>query len=236
MIQGHAVRRAAFYVAASPPTWCTLGPARRIFRSNLFYPCLTILAAGNAIDCSGASPYHFEVPRKQACLYLLHAGKWPLIMRRLFVLAALAMAGCSSDPLGARDPLNGHDPLNGRLVENGSATGGEQSNYPSQTLKEQTFVLSNPIPYESKRDATSDDIHTATKLAAKIGRSTGSSGLIAVPVTSAQGATTFADVMVYDASRHSLVNETVYRFSYTPPPGQTLQLDGTTAVFRTSAE
>jgi hypothetical protein len=212
------------------------GPARRTFRSNLFCACLTILAAANAIDCSGASPYHFVPSTKTSLLYLLHSGKWPLIMRRLFVLAALAMAGCSSDPLGARDPLNGHDPLNGRLVENGSATGGEQSNYPSQTLKEQTFVLSNPIPYESKRDATSDDVHTATKLAAKILRSNGSSGLVAVPVTSAQGSTTFADVMVYDASRHSLVNETVYRFSYTPPTGQTLQLDGVTAVFRASAE
>lgn len=157
-------------------------------------------------------------------------------MRRLFVLAALAMAGCSSDPLGARDPLNGHDPLNGRLVENGNAPPGEQTNYPSKTLKEQTFVLSNPIPYESKRDATSDDVHTATKVASKIERSTGSNGLIAVPVASAQGATTFADVMVYDAARHSLVNDTVYRFSYTPPTGQTLQLDGATAVFRTAAE
>ena len=151
-------------------------------------------------------------------------------------MVVLAMAGCSSDPLGARDPLNGHDPLNGRLVENGSATGGEQTNYPSQTLKEQTFVLSNPIPYESKRGATSDDVHTANKLAAKIARSTGSNGLIAVPVSSAQGATTFADVMVYDNARQSLVNDTVYRFSYTPPTGQTLQLDGVTAVFRASAE
>jgi len=157
-------------------------------------------------------------------------------MRRLFVLAALAMAGCSSDPLGARDPLNGHDPLNGRLVENGSATGGEQTNYPSQTLKEQTFVLSNPIRYESRRGATSDDVHTATKLAAKISRSTGSNGLIAVPVSSAQGATTTADVMVYDTSRHTLVNNTVYRFSYTPPAGQTLQLDNVTAVFQVSGE
>ena len=143
-------------------------------------------------------------------------------------MAALAMAGCSSDPLGA------HDPLNGRLVENGGTTG--ERNYPPESLKEQTFVLSNPIPYQSKRDATSDDIHTATKLAAKVGRSTGSSGLIAVPVSSAQGSTTMADVMVYDTGRHTLVNDTVYGFGYTPPNGQTLQLDGTTAVFRASAE
>ena len=156
-------------------------------------------------------------------------------MRRLFVLAALAMAGCSSDPLGARDPLNGHDPLNGRLVENGNGTAGEQ-NYPSQTLKEQTFVLSNPIPYESKRSATSDDVHTATKLAGKIAQSTGNNGLIAIPVSSAQGATTFADVMLYDTARHSVVNNTVYRFSYTPPTGQSLQLDGVTAIFRASAD
>jgi len=155
-------------------------------------------------------------------------------MRRLFCLAAIAMAGCSADPLGARDPLNGHDPLNGRLVENGGSA--EQTNYPPETLKEQTFVLSTPVPYQSKRDATSDDIHTASKLAAKVVRSTGSNGLIAVPVSSAQGATTIADVMVYDTARHALVNNTVYRFGYTPPPGQTLQLDDITAVFRASAE
>jgi hypothetical protein len=155
-------------------------------------------------------------------------------MRRLFCLAVLAMAGCSSDPLGARDPLSGHDPLNGRLVENGGAA--EQTNYPPETLKEQTFVLSNPVPYQSKRDATSEDIRTASKLAIKVMRSTGSNGLIAVPVSSAQGATTIADVMVYDTVRHALVNDTVYRFGYTPPAGQSLQLDGITAVFRASAE
>jgi len=155
-------------------------------------------------------------------------------MRRLFCLAAIAMAGCSADPLGARDPLNGHDPLNGRLVENGGSA--EQANYPPETLKEQTFVLSNPVPYQSKRDATSEDIRAASKLAVKVVRSTGSNGLIAVPVSSAQGATTLADVMVYDTARHALVNNTVYGFGYTPPPGQTLQLDGITAVFRASAE
>ena len=144
------------------------------------------------------------------------------------------MAGCSADPLGARDPLNGHDPRNGRLVEDERTA--EQTNYPPETLREQTFVLSNPVSYESKRDATSDDIRAATKLAAKILRSTGSQGLIAVPVSSAQGTTTIADVMAYDTARRALVNDTVYRFSYTPPAGQTLQLDGVTAVFKASAE
>jgi hypothetical protein len=151
-------------------------------------------------------------------------------MRSLFCLAVIAMAGCSSDPLSE----SGHDPLNGHLVDQGTRDA-ERTNYPPETLREQTFVLSNPISYESKRDGTSDDIHAATKLGGKITRSTGTKGLIAVPVNSAQGATTIADVMVYDTARHSLVNNTVYRFSYTPPAGQTLQLDGITAVFQTRA-
>jgi hypothetical protein len=153
-------------------------------------------------------------------------------MRSLFFLAVVAMAGCSSDPLGAHDPLSGHDPLNGHLVDQGTHDS-EQTNYPPETLKEKTFVLSNPVSYQSKRDGTSDEIRTATKVAAKITRATATRGLIAVPVNSAQGSTTIADVMVYDTARHSLVNNTVYRFSYTPPAGQTLQLDGITAVFQT---
>ena len=155
-------------------------------------------------------------------------------MRSLFFLAVTAMAGCSSDPLGAHDPLSGHDPLNGHLVDQGTRDA-EQTNYPSETLKEKTFVLSNPVSYQSKREGTSDDIHTATKIGAKIARATASNGLIAVPVNSSQGYTTTADIMVYDTARHSLVNNTVYRFSYTPPAGQTLQLDSITAVFQTRA-
>ena len=151
-------------------------------------------------------------------------------MRSLLFFAVIAMAGCSSDPLGAHDPLNGQ--LNGHLVDQGTRDA-EQTNYPPETLKEKTFVLSNPVSYQSKRDGTSDDIHTATKIGAKIARATATTGLIAVPVNAAQGSTTTADVMVYDTARHSLVNNTVYRFSYTPPAGQTLQLDGITAVFQT---
>jgi hypothetical protein len=152
-------------------------------------------------------------------------------MRSLFCLAVIAMAGCSSDPLSG----SGHDPLNGHLVDQGRSDA-ERTNYPPETLKEQTFVLSSPISYESKRDGTSDDIHTAMKLGAKIVRSTGTKGFIAVPVNSAQGTTTIADVMVYDTARHSLLNNTVYRFGYTPPAGQTLQLDAITAVFQTRAD
>ena len=152
-------------------------------------------------------------------------------MRSLFCLAVIAMAGCSSDPLSG----TGHDPLNGHLVDQ-DRSDAERTNYPPETLKEQTFVLSSPISYESKRGGTSDDIRTAMKLGAKIARSSGTKGLIAIPVNSAQGATTIADVMVYDSARHSLVNNTVYRFSYTPPAGQTLQLDGITAVFQTRGE
>jgi hypothetical protein len=141
-------------------------------------------------------------------------------------MVAIAMVGCSSDP------LSGHDPLGGRLVDQ-STREAEQTNYPPETLREQTFVQSNPIPYQSKRDGTSDDIHTASKLGAKLAQATGTKDLIAVPVNSAQGTTTIAEVMIYDPARHSLVNKTVYQFSYTPPAGQTLQLDGITAVFQT---
>jgi len=153
-------------------------------------------------------------------------------MRSLFCLVAIAMVGCSYDPLGAHDPLSGHDPRNGHLVGEGTSDAG-QTNYPPEKLKEQTFVLSNPIAYQSKRDGTSDEIRSASKLAAKVARATTTKGLIAVSVNSAQGATTIADVMVYDTGRHSLLNNTVYRFSYTPPAGQTLQLDSITAVFQT---
>jgi hypothetical protein len=148
---------------------------------------------------------------------------------RSLCLVVIAMVGCSSDP------LSGHDPLNGHLVDEGTRDA-EQASYPPGTLREKTFVLSNPIAYQSKRDGTSDDIHTASRLGAKIARATGTKGLIAVPVNSAQGSTTIADVMVYDTARHSLVNNTVYRFSYTPPAGQTLQLDGITAEFQTRGD
>jgi hypothetical protein len=57
-----------------------------------------------------------------------------------------------------------------------------------------------------------------------------------VPVSSAQGNTTIAEVMAYDPTRHALLNNTVYRFSYTPPAGQTLQLDGVTAVYQTGGK
>jgi hypothetical protein len=150
-------------------------------------------------------------------------------------LVAVAMVGCSSDPLGAHDPLSGHDPLNGHLVDQDTHQS-EQTNYPPETLKEQTFVLSNPVAYQSKRDGTSDDVHAAAKLGAKVAQATGLKSLIAVPVNSAQGSTTIAEVMAYDPARHNLLNHTVYRFSYTPPAGQTLQLDGATAVYQTGGK
>jgi|GEM_PF-3201959 hypothetical protein len=156
-------------------------------------------------------------------------------MRSLFCLVTIAMVGCSSDPLGGHDPLSGHDPLNGHLVDEATKQG-EQTNYPPETLKEQTFVLSTPVPYQSKRDGTSDDIHAASKLGAKVARATGLKGLIAVPVSSAQGSTTIAEVMVYNPARNALANNTVYRFSYTPPVGQTLQLDGGTAIYQTGGK
>jgi hypothetical protein len=189
---------------------------------------------------SGSPPGSVARMTLHAIISLLHEiwlalfaslGTMAADMRSLFCLAVIAMAGCSSDPLSG----SGHDPLNGHLVDQGTRDA-ERANYPPETLREQTFVLSNPISYESKRDGTSDDIRAATKLGGKITRSTGSKGLIAVPVNSAQGATTIADVMVYDTARHSLVNNTVYRFSYTPPAGQPLQLDDITAVFQTRGE
>jgi hypothetical protein len=174
----------------------------------------------------------FRADPENGLALFMSLGKMAAHMRSLFCLVAIAMVGCSFDPLGEHDPLSGHDPLNGHLVDEGTHDA-QQTNYPPEKLKEQTFVLSNPVAYQSKRDSTSDEIHSASKLGAKLARSTAAKGLIAVPVNSAQGATTIADVMVYDTARHDLLNNTVYRFSYTPPAGQTLQLDGVTAVFQT---
>ena len=175
----------------------------------------------------------FRADHEIGLLYLLHSGQWTAVMRSL-CLVVIAMVGCSSDPLGGHDPLSGHDPLKGQLVDQGTRDA-EQASYPPGTLREQTFVLSSPVAYQSKRDGTSDDIKTASKLGGKIVRRTGAKGLIAVPINAAQGNTTIADVMVYDTARHSLVGNTVYRFSYTPPEGQTLQLDGITAEFQSGA-
>ena len=145
-------------------------------------------------------------------------------MRTLFCLVLFALAGCSSDP------------MKGHLVDSENTSEAGQTNYPPQTLREQTFVLSNPIPYQSKHYADRDEIHTALKRAAKLAASSGGEGLIAVPVNVAQGRTTIADVMVYDPARRTLVSNTVYRFSYTPPRGQSLQLDGITATFEAEQE
>src|ERR1700740_1839386 len=121
---------------------------------------------------SGSPPGSVARMTLHAIISLLHEiwlalfaplGTMSADMRSLFCLAVIAMAGCSSDPLSG----TGHDPLNGHLVDQGRSEA-ERTNYPPETLKEQTFVLSSPISYESKRGGTSDDIHTAMKLGAKI--------------------------------------------------------------------
>jgi hypothetical protein len=141
-------------------------------------------------------------------------------MRILFCLPLILVVACSSDP------------MNGRLTDTQNSREAEQTNYPPEKLKEQTFVLNNPIAYESKHAADKDELHTALKRGAKLASSTGGNGLIAVPVNTAQGSTTIADIMLYDPQQRALVNSTVYRLGYTPPEGQSLSLDGISATFQ----
>ena len=133
-------------------------------------------------------------------------------MKLLRCLFPLFLAACSADPFKGQltTENNQNEPV---------------TNYPPGTLQEQTFVLNQPVRYESKRPATQDEMRTATKRAGKLGEAIGNARLVAIPVSSARGNTTVADVMVYDTRRHALATETVYRIGYTPPSGQSLQLE-----------
>ena len=112
----------------------------------------------------------------------------------------------------------------------------EKTNYPPNRLAEQTFVFSNPIGYESKHFATDEETKIAMKVARKLGSGDDSHRFIAIPIASARGNSTTAEVMVYDNRKQSLVGDSVYRLANTPASGQPLKLDDVTAVFATPSE
>jgi hypothetical protein len=107
----------------------------------------------------------------------------------------------------------------------------ERTNYPPSRLPEQTFVFSTPISYESKRFASDDDTKIALKAVRKLGSGNDQQRFVAIPVASAKGNSTTAEVMVYDSRKQTLVSDSVYRLANTPASGQPLNLDGITAVF-----
>jgi len=148
------------------------------------------------------------------------------VFRILYSIAALLpavliLSDCSTD-LGK-----------GHLVGDTGINQGEaeKTNYPPNKLAERTFVFANPIGYESKRWATDEETKIALKVVRKIGPADDNQRFIAIPIASAKGNSTIAEVMVYDSRKQTLVGESVYRLANTPASGQPLKLDQLTAVF-----
>ena len=137
------------------------------------------------------------------------------------VSAVLLLSDCSTDL------------SKGRLVGDTGINQGEaeKTNYPPNKLAERTFVFANPIGYESKRSATGEETKIALKAVRKLGPADDNQRFIAIPIASAKGNSTTAEVMVYDSRKQILVGESVYRLANTPAAGQPLKLDEITAVF-----
>jgi len=66
----------------------------------------------------------------------------------------------------------------------------------------------------------------------KIGPADDNQRFIAIPIASAKGNSTIAEVMVYDSRKQTLVGESVYRLANTPASGQPLKLDQLTRSLR----
>jgi hypothetical protein len=147
-------------------------------------------------------------------------------MRLALLPLVLLLSDCSTDI------------TKGRLVGDTGINQGEaeKTNYPPNRLAEQTFVFSNPIGYESKHFATAEETKIAMKIAHKLGSGDDSHRFIAIPIASASGNSTTAEVMVYDNRKQSLVGDSVYRLANTPASGQPMKLDDVTAVFATPNE
>jgi hypothetical protein len=112
----------------------------------------------------------------------------------------------------------------------------EKTNYPPNKLAEQTFVFSSPMGYESKHFASAEETKIAIKATQKLEPTDDAQRFIAIPVASAEGNSTAAEVMVYDNRKHTLVGDSVYRLANTPASGQPLKLDEVTAIFVTPSE
>jgi hypothetical protein len=147
-------------------------------------------------------------------------------MRLALVPLALVLSSCSTDLTKGR--LVGDTGIN--------QTEAEKTNYPPNKLAEQTFVFSNPVGYESKHSATDDETKIAMKVAHKLGPADANQRFVAIPIASAKGNSTTAEVMVYDNRKQILVGDSVYRLANTPASGQTLKLDGIVAVFVTPSD
>jgi hypothetical protein len=147
-------------------------------------------------------------------------------MRLALLALVLLLPACSTDI------------TKGRLVGDTGIDQGEadKTNYPPNRLAEQTFIFSNPIGYESKHFATDEETKIAMKVARKLGSGDDNHRFIAIPVASARGTSTTAEVMVYDSRKQSLLGDSVYRLANTPASGQPLKLDNVTAVFVTPNE
>jgi hypothetical protein len=128
------------------------------------------------------------------------------------------------------------DPTKGHLVGGTGTSESEKTNYPPSKLAEQTFVFTSPMGYESKHFATADESKIALRATQKLGPADEGQRYIAVPVASAKGNSTAAEVMVYDNRKQTLVGDSVYRLANTPASGQTLKLDAITAIFVTPNE
>jgi hypothetical protein len=135
--------------------------------------------------------------------------------------AVLLLSDCSTDL------------SKGRLVGDTGINQGEaeKTNYPPNKLAERTFVFASPIGYESKRWATDEETKIALKAVRKIRPADDNQRFIAIPIESAKGNSTTAEVMVYDGRKQTLVGQSVYRLANTPASGQPLKLDEVTAVF-----
>jgi hypothetical protein len=127
----------------------------------------------------------------------------------------------------------GTDITKGRLVGDTNINQGEveKTSYPPNKLPEQTFVFSNPISYESKRSASDEETKIAWRAVRKLGSGYNNQRFIAIPIASAKGNSTTAEVMVYDSRKQTLVGESVYRLANTPASGQPLKLDEVNAVY-----
>jgi hypothetical protein len=147
-------------------------------------------------------------------------------MRLALLPLVLLLSDCSTDI------------TKGRLVGDTSITQGEaeKTNYPPNKLPEQTFVFSGPIGYESKHSATDEETKIALKAVRKLGSGYDNQRFIAIPVASAKGNSTTAEVMVYDNRKQILIGESVYRLANTPASGQPLKLDDVTAVYASPEE
>jgi hypothetical protein len=147
-------------------------------------------------------------------------------MRLVLLPLLLICSACTSDP------------TKGHLVgDTGiSRSESEKTNYPPNKLAEQTFVFTSPMGYESKHFATADETKIALKASQKLGSADEAHRFIAVPVASAKGNSTAAEVMIYDNRKQTLLGDSVYRLANTPASGQSLKLDEITATFETPSE